>query len=163
MGLQKRVWRQAMRACTALWPTPVILSAAVLASASHVRAAGDSLYDQPEFIGMSAALALGVFATTATFLHMAGRKSAARREAVLKGELSAMRARLDRAEVFLAAESQITICWGSSYEEPDIEGDVGRLTDLSPPRRVLAFGSWLSPMIAQQLERACLARAALYL
>ena len=143
-----------MRACSALRPVPVVISAAALVSASHVRAAGETLYDQPEFIGLSAALAIGVFATTATFLHMAGRKASARREAVLKGELNAMRARLDRAEVFLAAESQVTICWGSSYEEPDIEGDMSELMELTPQRRVLAFGSWLSPMIAQQLERA---------
>ena len=143
-----------MRACSALRPVPVVISAAALVSASHVRAAGETLYDQPEFIGLSAALALGVFATTATFLHMAGRKASARRESALKGELNAMRARLDRAEVFLAAESQVTICWGSSYEEPDIEGDMSELMELTPQRRVLAFGSWLSPMIAQQLERA---------
>jgi signal transduction histidine kinase len=154
MRLQKRVWRQMMRACTALWPTPILLSTAALATATRVSAAGDSLYEQPEFIGVSAALALGVFGTAATLLHMAGRKSAAKREAALKAEINAMRARLDRAEVFLAAEPQVTICWGSSFDEPDIEGDVSQLTDLSPPRRLLAFGSWLSPMVAQQLERA---------
>ncbi len=152
MGRQKR-WRQAITACTALWPLPAVLATTALASATHVSAAGEAFADQPEMIGVSAAIALGIFATAATFLHMAGRKSAEKRESALAGELNAVRARLDRAEVFLAAESHITICWGYAHDEPDIEGEVTLLTDVAPARRVLAFGAWLAPQAAQQLER----------
>jgi signal transduction histidine kinase len=153
MGRRKIVWRQAIRACTALWPVSALVTSATLASTTPLRAAGQNLIEQPEIIGISAAVALGIFATAATYMHMAGRKSAAKREAALNAELAAVRARLDRAEVFLASEPQVNICWNSAHGEPDIEGDVGQLIELNPPRRVLAFGAWLSPAAAQQLER----------
>ena len=130
-----------------------LVTSATLASTTPLRAAGQNLIEQPEIIGISAAVALGIFATAATYMHMAGRKSAAKREAALNAELAAVRARLDRAEVFLASEPQVNICWNSAHGEPDIEGDVGQLIELNPPRRVLASGPWPSPAAAQQPER----------
>lgn len=104
-------------------------------------------------VGMSVAVALGAFATVATLLNLAGRKAWAKREADLVGELGDLRARLDRAQVFLAAEPQIVVAWGSNSDEPDIEGDLSLVTDAPGARRVLGFGSWLGPQAAQQLER----------
>ena len=63
-----------------------------------------------------------------------------------------MSARLDRAEVFLSVEPQIIIAWGSAAGEPDIEGDLSLVTEAPVPRRVLGFGSWLSPEAAQEFE-----------
>ena len=74
------------------------------------------------------------------------------REATLLAELNETRAKLDRAETFLAAEPQIVIVWGLQSDEPDVQGDISLVSDVPVPRRILGFGSWLAPEQAQQLE-----------
>ncbi|MDB5508107.1 MAG: two-component sensor histidine kinase, partial [Hyphomicrobiales bacterium] len=156
MGRRNR-WRHAARACTALRPIPIVLMAStspsyVLADPAQADMANMVFADPQGVMGISVAVALGVFATVATLLHLAGRKAWGEREAELTAELSDVRAKLDRAQVFLAAETQIVIAWGSPDAEPEIEGDVALLADAPIARRVLGFGSWLTPQAAQQLE-----------
>ena len=95
---------------------------------------------------------LVLFAATVALLHLAGRRRAAQRENALAGALNEVRAKLDRAETFLAVEPQITIAWGLRSNEPDIEGDASLVSDAPILRRVLGFGSWLPPNQAQDLE-----------
>ncbi|MBX9740573.1 MAG: PAS-domain containing protein [Beijerinckiaceae bacterium] len=152
-------WRHAARASTALRPIPIVLLATALPSFARAQAAnaqGDManmVFADPQGVmGISVAVALGVFATVATLLHLAGRKAWIEREAELSAELTDVRARLDRAQVFLASETQIVIAWGAPDAEPEIEGDIALLADSPVARRVLGFGSWLAPQAAQQLE-----------
>ncbi len=62
-----------------------------------------------------------------------------------------MRARLDRAELFPSAESQIVLAWGGADDEAEIEGDISLVTDAPDARGALAFASWLTPEKAQNL------------
>ena len=44
--------------------------------------------------------------------------------------------------------------WAAGADEPDIVGDTSILVPGDVPERVLAFGAWLEPQAAQQMERA---------
>ena len=124
--------------------------------ASRVAAFGDLRNSHDAFI-LSIFVGLVLFATTVALLHLAGRRRATLRENALLTALNDTRAKLDRAEIFLAAESQITIAWGLQSNEPEIEGDISLVSDAPFLRRALGFGSWLSPDQAQALE-SCVAR-----
>ncbi len=110
------------------------------------------LRQNPNIAGLSLVVGLILFSTLTALFHLIGRRQWMQRESALNAELASSRARLDRAELFLAAETQIVVAWGGPDDQPDIEGDLGLITDGSNARRVLAFGSWLPPDMAQNLE-----------
>ncbi len=124
--------------------------------ADRLAALGDMRGSQ-DITLFSIFVGLVLFAATVALLHLAGRRRAQQRENALVGALNEVRAKLDRAETFLAAETQITIAWGLQSAEPEIEGDVGLVSDTPILRRVLGFASWLRPEQAQTLE-ACVGR-----
>jgi signal transduction histidine kinase len=99
-------------------------------------------------------LILLLFATFTTVLHLLGRHNWTRREKALNAELTQTHARLDRANLFLSTEPQIVIAWNSADGDPEIEGDYSLVTDAPLPRRVLGFGSWLAPDLAQKMDHA---------
>jgi signal transduction histidine kinase len=121
--------------------------------ASRLAIVGDLRGSHDTFL-FSIFIGLILFAVTVSLLHMAGRRRWQLREGALIAALNETSARLDRAETFLSAEPQITIAWGLQSNEPDIEGDVALVSDMPILRRVLGFGSWLSPDQAQTLETA---------
>ena len=103
---------------------------------------------------LSIFVGLVLFATTVSILHILIRRRMQQRENALASALNETRAKLDRAETFLAAEPQITIVWGLQGNDPEIEGDITLVSDAPIARRVLGFGSWLTPEQAQALETA---------
>ncbi len=113
------------------------------------------LCDHAGVVGLSLIAGLIIFSMLAALFYLSGRHQWMQRDAERHLELSGLRAKLDRAELFLAAETQTIITW--SGEEPEIEGDIGLVADRLAPRRVLAFGSWLAPDTAQTVE-GCVAR-----
>ena len=100
----------------------------------------------------SVLVGLALFAATVSLGHIGSRRRYQGRENALLGELTETRAKLDRAETFLAAEAQITIAWGLQGNEPEIEGDASVIGDVPVLRSVLAFGSWLSQTQAHALD-----------
>lgn len=116
-------------------------------------AAAERMNDSQGLVGFSAFVALVLISTCTTLLHLMGRRRWTTRESLLVGELTNTRAKLDRAQVFLSAEPQIIIAWGTSTGEPDIEGDLSLVTETPVARRILGFGSWLPREPAQELER----------
>ena len=123
--------------------------------ADHLTFLGD-LHGTQEIVLPSLFVGLVLFATTVSLGHIGSRRRAQLRENALLTELTEARAKLDRAETFLAAESQITIAWGLQGDEPEIEGEASLVSDTPVLRRVLGFGSWLPPAQAQSLETAVL-------
>ena len=111
-----------------------------------------NLRNSRDAVLLSIFVGLVLFAATVAILHMALRRRMQTRETMLVAALNEVRAKLDRAEIFLAAETQITIVWGLQGGEPEIEGDIGIVNDAPISRRVLGFGSWLAPDQAQTLE-----------
>jgi len=105
-----------------------------------------------EVYGVALSGGLALFSTALALAYMAERKSWRRREGELSAKLEQTRAQRDRAEIFLASEQQLFIAWDDSASEPDVEGSPQVVAEASQPRRVLAFGSWLTPADAQLLE-----------
>lgn len=131
-------------------------SIAILAGSPALAGVGDiaaAPIQEPNVLGVSLVVGLTIFSTITALLHLAGRKQWTQRENRLVGELESARAKLERAHLFLSAEPQIIVAWGSANAEPDIEGEIGLVTDAPVPRRVLGFGSWLEPAAAQRLDQ----------
>jgi signal transduction histidine kinase len=105
-----------------------------------------------EIYGFALSGGLALFSCFVALAYLAERKAWSRREAELAAKLEHTRAQRDRAEVFLSSEQQLFIAWEGSSGEPDIEGSPQLVTDVPTSRRVLAFGSWLTPEAAQELE-----------
>ncbi|MGH6800338.1 MAG: two-component sensor histidine kinase, partial [Methylocella sp.] len=104
--------------------------------------------------GLSLIAGLIAFLVLAALLFLSWRRRWLEHEATHHLELSALRAKLDRAELFLGIETQIIVAWGGPAEGPDVEGNLWLDGDRSNPRRVLAFGSWLPPGMAQTLDNS---------
>ena len=114
----------------------------------------DGMRDHGEVAGISLLVGLTLFSAVTALLHLAGRRRWIDAERHLTGELVDLRARLDRAQMFLSAEAQIVVAWGSSTGEPEIEGDLSLVSDVMVPRRILGFGAWLPAASAQALDHA---------
>jgi signal transduction histidine kinase len=93
-------------------------------------------------------------AALAIFLLVRTRRQAARSAAGARDEESALRAEIDRLKALLLAEPQMLVDWPAGSEQPDIVGDTSILVGDNLADRVLAFGTWLEPQAAQQMERA---------
>ena len=129
------------------------LPALIAATPALAQAAGaEQQMHEPNVVGVSLVVGLVIFSTITALLHLTGRKQWTQRETSLVAELEAARAKLERAHVFLSAEPQIIVAWGSASSEPEIEGEIGLVTDAPVPRRVLGFGAWLEPALAQRLD-----------
>jgi signal transduction histidine kinase len=136
---------------------PCVLSflafpARVSAQTADKLAILQGLRESHDVIGLSLVIGLLLFSTITALLHITGRQNWTKRENSLSHELANIRAKLDRAEVFLAAEPQIVIAWDLKEGDPEITGDLSLVTDAPVARRVLGFGSWLPPETAQKLD-----------
>ena len=141
-----------------VFPVATILAAGVCSRAACAAGSEElslrSLNEHQGAIGISAIVALVLFTCVTALLHLTGRNKWTQREAHLTGHLAEANARLERASVFLSAERQVVIAWGAASADPDIEGELSLITDAPVARRVLGFGSWLAPALAQQMEAA---------
>jgi signal transduction histidine kinase len=155
MGRQRRLGENrvaglAKIALLSASPLALLTAAPALAGVGDIAAAP---MHEPNVVGVSLVVGLTIFATITALLHLAGRKQWTQRESGLVAELETSRAKLERAQLFLSAEPQIIVAWDSASSEPDIEGEIGLVTDAPVPRRVLGFGAWLEPATAQRLEQ----------
>ncbi|MBI1202327.1 MAG: PAS domain-containing protein [Rhodopseudomonas sp.] len=102
------------------------------------------------------------FAVLATALLLRNRRNANRFEHGSRDDAAALQAEIDRFKQLLLSEPQVFVTWPATDEQPEILGDISSLlpeafTSMSSslsPERVLAFGSWLEPTLAQRIERA---------
>ncbi len=140
--------RRTLLVSSALWLAPSAAMANPLslahldrAMASH-GAAGATLF-----------AALAAVTCAGALVHLASRRKWAARERQLVNDLTQTRADLDRSNSFLASESQILVSWGHAGAEPDVAGDLSLAMEQPAPQRVLAFGAWLPPSFAKDLDR----------
>ncbi len=114
----------------------------------------------PDQRGMAAlTLALGIlgFSVVAAILLMRTRTRAAASEAGLRTTIQALQAEADRFRALLFVEPQILIAWAAGDDRPQISGDLAVLLPEAQhhaPQRILAFGAWLPPEPALQLDHA---------
>ncbi|MGA3301812.1 MAG: PAS-domain containing protein [Methylovirgula sp.] len=135
----------------------ILVASPVLADSGDPAPLIDNLRQSQDVIGLSFIVGLVLFSTITALLHLRERHQWGKREHALLLELTNLRAKVDRAEVFLAAEPQIIVAWDGPGGEAEIEGDLSLVTDAPISRRVLGFGSWLAPERAQKLDD-CLER-----
>ncbi|MBS0532217.1 MAG: PAS-domain containing protein [Proteobacteria bacterium] len=104
------------------------------------------------------AMALGVlgFSVVAAILLMRTRIRAAASEKRLRADIRDLQAESDRFRALLFAEPQVLISWGAGENRPQIGGDISLLMPQDPnqAQRILAFGTWLPPEPALQMDHA---------
>ena len=127
-------------------------SAADIAIADAISAWLD--LNHQEFAVLTTALALLGFSVVAAILLMRTRLRALRNETRLRAEIRGLEAQGDRLRALLFAEPQILISWAAGDDRPRISGDVALLTTPDSPQRILAFGTWLPPEPALQMDHA---------
>jgi signal transduction histidine kinase len=101
------------------------------------------------------ALTLGIlcFAVVTAILLVRTRTRASHAEALARDEIVALKTQIDRVDALLLSEPQVIVAWPAAADEPEILGDTAFLTGHAVPYRVLAFGSWLSPDKAAEMEQ----------
>jgi signal transduction histidine kinase len=94
-----------------------------------------------------------LFAVVTAIMLLRTRARSARIEAAARDEIAALRERVDRASALLSSEPQVMVDWPAASDQPIIDGDPAVL-GIEPRHRLLAFGSWLEPGKAREIEHA---------
>jgi signal transduction histidine kinase len=159
--------RRTLLSCTSLARNGLIGLGITLASNVPAHA-GDSplmnaiaiLFDfnHQEIAVLTTALALLVFSVVSAILLMHTRVRAAKSEARLHADIQNLQIQADRFRALLFAEPQILISWAAGDNRPQISGDTSLLMPQDAqqyqPQRILAFGTWLPPEPALQMDHA---------
>src|ERR1700726_1401382 len=159
--------RRTLLSCTLLARNGLILLGANLASIVPARAGDLPLLDaisadlglnRQEFAVLTTALALLGFSVVSAILLMRTRVRAAGNEARLRSDIGDLQVQADRLRALLFAEPQILISWAAGDDRPQISGDTSLLMPQEAqqhrPQRILAFGTWLPPEAALQIDHA---------
>jgi signal transduction histidine kinase len=158
--------RRTLLSCTSLARYGLTLVGAALASNGPAQAGDLPLVDaistfldlnRQEIAILATALALLGFSVLAAILLMRTRVRAARSEAQLRSDIQDLQFQADRLRALLFAEPQILISWAAGDHRPQISGDTSLLMPPDsghPPQRILAFGTWLPPEPALQIDHA---------
>jgi signal transduction histidine kinase len=110
--------------------------------------------DRHEIAALALTLGVLCFAVVTAILLVRTRRRLSETEAFARDENIASKAAIDRAYALLLSEPQILIAWAAAAEEPEIIGDPALVTGADAPHRVLAFGTWLDPDAARDMERS---------
>jgi signal transduction histidine kinase len=159
--------RQTLLSCTSLARSGLIgLGTAALVSIApayagdlpfrHVISAFLDLNRQ-EIAVLTTALALLGFSVLAAVLLMRTRLRAAGNEERLRADVGDLQVQADRLRALLFTEPQVLISWAAGDDRPEISGDISLLipdTQQHQPHRILAFGTWLPPEPARQMDHA---------
>ncbi|WP_316177851.1 MULTISPECIES: sensor histidine kinase [unclassified Bradyrhizobium] len=158
------VMRQTLLSCTSLARKGLMgLAATALAPATPGFAGGGvppdaitTLFElsRPDVAEVTAMLALLGFSVVAAVALVRTRLAASRKEARLRADIAELQLQADRYRALLFAEPQILIAWPAGGHRPQISGDTAMLVPQDQPQRILAFGTWLPPEPALQLDRA---------
>jgi len=156
--------RQTLLSCTSLARSGLIgLAATVLPLATPARAADAGLlntlstlldFNRQEVAVLTTALALLGFSVLSAILLMHTRIRAAKSESRLLATIEGLQLQVDRYRALLFAEPQILISWAAGDNRPRISGDTSLLVREDAPQRILAFGTWLPPEPALQMDHA---------
>ncbi|HEY6832276.1 MAG TPA: PAS-domain containing protein, partial [Pseudolabrys sp.] len=107
-----------------------------------------------EIASLTMTLGLLGFAVLATIMLVRARRASGRNGTISRDEATALHAEIDRLKTLLLAEPQVLVAWAAASDEPEILGDTSLIASGTAVERVLAFGTWLEPSAAQQMEEA---------
>src|SRR5262245_20792086 len=110
--------------------------------------------DRHELAALALTLGILCFAVVTAILLVRTRQRLGDAEAAARDESIAARAAIDRAYALLMSEPQVLIAWAAASDEPEIIGDPGLVANAEAPHRLLAFGTWLPPEAARDMEHA---------
>ncbi|MFL9501285.1 ATP-binding protein [Rhodopseudomonas palustris] len=158
--------RRTSLSCTSL--VHGLAGTAVMVASSPARAADDHLaaitssllldLNRHEMMTLIIALAALGFSVMSAIMLVRTRQRALAREAGLRADLQGLQAESDRFQALLFAEPQVLISWAAGDSRPQISGDTALFlppeTQSRQPQRVLAFGTWLPPEPALQMDHA---------
>ena len=164
------VMRRTLLSCTSLVRASIVGMTALVSSSSARAQELEQLgfvgrvfttlldLDRQEIAALTLALAVLGFSVVAAILLMRARIGAARNEARLRADIQALQAEADRFRALLFAEPQVLIAWAAGETRPQISGDTSLLISKDSqslsPQRILAFGTWLPPEPALQMDHA---------
>src|SRR5260370_13548618 len=111
-------------------------------------------FNRQEIAVLTTAFALLGFSVVAAILLMRSRVVSARNEARLRANIGDLQIQADSYRALLFAEPQILISWAAGNNRPQISGDISLLMQQDSPQRILAFGTWLPPEPALQIDHA---------
>jgi signal transduction histidine kinase len=155
--------RRTLLSCTTLARDGLIALAGAVPFASTAFASDKQLLDslspwlgfnRQEVAVLTTALALLGFSVLSAILLMHNRIRTAKSEARLHSKIEGLQLQADRYRALLFAEPQILISWAAGDNRPRISGDISLLVQQDTPQRILAFGTWLPPEPALQLDHA---------
>jgi signal transduction histidine kinase len=157
--------RRTLLSCTSLARHGLIGLGATVASIMPARADEFGLaqaistyldLNHQEVAALTTSLALLGFSVVAAILLMRTRVRAAKSEARLRSDIGELQVHADRLRALLFAEPQILISWAAGDNRPEISGDTSLLMpqENQQPQRILAFGTWLPPEPALQMDHA---------
>src|SRR3954447_1128117 len=159
--------RRTLLSCTSLARHGVIVLATTLAAFVEPASAADltitqtisALFDlnHQEFAALTTALSLLGFTVMAAILLMRSRVRASQMELSLRSDIADLQVQADRLRALLFAEPQVLIAWAAGDNRPQISGDISLLMPQDAPQspqRILAFGTWLAPEPALQIDHA---------
>ena len=161
--------RRTLLSCTSLARNGVIALATTLSVSPEPALAADLTIPQAisalldlnhqEFAALTTALSLLGFTVVAAILLMRTRIRASRVELNLRSDIADLQVQADRLRALLFAEPQILIAWAAGDNRPQISGDTSLLISQdvlsNSPQRILAFGTWLPPEPALQMDHGC--------
>ena len=110
--------------------------------------------DRHELAAMALTLGILCFAVVTAILLVRTRARLVDTEAAARDESIAAKAAVDRAYALLLAEPQILVAWAAGSDHPEIIGDPALIAAPGEPQRILAFGTWLRPDRAAEMERS---------
>jgi signal transduction histidine kinase len=160
--------RRTLLSCTSLVRDGIVaVAVSVLTTSAPARASDLGSFEsalatffdlnRQEVAVLATALAVLGFSVVAAILLMRTRLRAANNEARLRSELRSLQAESDRFRALLFAEPQVLVAWAAGDNRPQISGDISLLMPQEaqqPPQRILAFGTWLAPEPALQMDHA---------
>src|SRR5712672_3624221 len=160
--------RRTLLSCTSLARHGVISLATALFAWANPALASDLTIPQTisalldlnhqEFAALTTALSLLGFTVLAAILLMRSRVRAGQMELNLRSDIADLQVQADRLRALLFAEPQILIAWAAGDNRPQISGDTSLLISQdalsNSPQRILAFGTWLPPEPALQMDHA---------
>ncbi|MBI3701310.1 MAG: PAS-domain containing protein [Afipia sp.] len=159
--------RRTLLSCTSIVRVGIAIAALSLA-ATGASARERGLFDgafalfadinRQELAALTVAAAVLGFSVVSAILLMRTRVQASRVASQLLAENQTLQAEADRFRALLFAEPQILISWHAGDDRPDISGDLSLLLPQGPQpaiqQRILAFGTWLHPEQALEMDHA---------
>ena len=159
--------RRTLLSCTSLARNGLLVLGVSVAGGVPANAAEPTLLDaisgffdfnHQEIAALTTALALLGFSVVAAILLMRTRLRAVRNEARLRSDIQGLQSEADRFRALLFAEPQILISWAAGDNRPQISGDTSLVlpqdSQQQSSQRILAFGTWLPPEPALQMDHA---------